>query len=406
MARFNPRSVSWMLALVLPLGIVAPAAQSAAEEPTKTPTSVVSKKSPSNAPAAKHSEPHIQVAILLDTSNSMDGLINQARAQLWKIINEFASARLNGKGPKLEVALYEYGNTRLPASEGYIRLVVPLSDNLDKISEELFALKTSGGDEFCGQVVHRAATTLNWNTSNAALKCIFIAGNEPFTQGQMDYREACSAATKNGITVNTIHCGSESAGISGKWQDAANLAGGSFMTINQNKTVVAVKAPQDKELARLSGDLNKTYVAYGAKDARDKAVARQEAQDKNAEDTNSGNVANRAHFKARAQYRNDSWDLVDACKNKKVKLEDLKKEQLPEALRKLSKEELKAHVEKLAKQRQSISDKIKALSSARAKYVTAERQKLAEKAGTDTLDAALINTVHDQAKKKNFEFEK
>ena len=32
----------------------------------------------------------IQMAILLDTSGSMDGLIEQAKAQLWKIVNELA----------------------------------------------------------------------------------------------------------------------------------------------------------------------------------------------------------------------------------------------------------------------------------------------------------------------------
>ena len=89
--------------------------------------------------------PKIQVAILLDTSNSMDGLINQARTQLWKIVNEFTIIRLGGKTPKLEVALYEYGNNGLPAQESFLRMVVPLTGDLDKVSEAMFALKTNGG---------------------------------------------------------------------------------------------------------------------------------------------------------------------------------------------------------------------------------------------------------------------
>ena len=36
----------------------------------------------------------IALAILLDTSNSMDGLIEQAKSQLWKICNEFIKAKL------------------------------------------------------------------------------------------------------------------------------------------------------------------------------------------------------------------------------------------------------------------------------------------------------------------------
>ncbi|HEY1405249.1 MAG TPA: hypothetical protein VF857_01445, partial [Spirochaetota bacterium] len=51
----------------------------------------------------------IQIAILLDTSSSMDGLIDQAKTNLWKIVNETAKAKKGGKTPRLEVALFEYG---------------------------------------------------------------------------------------------------------------------------------------------------------------------------------------------------------------------------------------------------------------------------------------------------------
>ena len=38
-------------------------------------------------------KPFIKVALLLDTSNSMDGLIDQAKAQLWDIVNELSYAK-------------------------------------------------------------------------------------------------------------------------------------------------------------------------------------------------------------------------------------------------------------------------------------------------------------------------
>ena len=104
----------------------------------------------------------IQMAILLDTSNSMDGLIEQAKTQLWKIVNELALAKRNGETPNLEVALYEYGKDSLPAGEGYMRMIVPLTTDLDRVSEELFKLKTNGGSEYCGQVIQMAARGLKW----------------------------------------------------------------------------------------------------------------------------------------------------------------------------------------------------------------------------------------------------
>src|SRR6185369_13747376 len=127
--------------------------------------------------------PLVQMAILLDTSSSMDGLIDQARTQLWRVVNEFITATRDGKKPELQVALYEYGKPTLGQESGFIRQVVPLTTDLDKVSQELFGLKTNGGDEYCGWVIRTAVEQLSWSKSNKDLKVIFIAGNEPFTQG-------------------------------------------------------------------------------------------------------------------------------------------------------------------------------------------------------------------------------
>ena len=86
----------------------------------------------------------IMIALLLDTSNSMDGLIDQAKSQLWKIVNEVAVAKsVDGKRPNIKIALYEYGNDNLSANEGFIRQVSTLSEDLDVLSEKLFSLKTN-----------------------------------------------------------------------------------------------------------------------------------------------------------------------------------------------------------------------------------------------------------------------
>ncbi|MBK7866845.1 MAG: hypothetical protein IPJ75_07570 [Ignavibacteriales bacterium] len=45
------------------------------------------------------------MAILLDTSNSMDGLINQARQELWRIVNEMAALNKELKDTKLEFSI-------------------------------------------------------------------------------------------------------------------------------------------------------------------------------------------------------------------------------------------------------------------------------------------------------------
>src|SRR5947199_10658594 len=88
---------------------------------------------------AEQDAPKIQLAILLDTSSSMDGLIGQAKTQLWKVVNAFTNARRDGVKPRLEIALYEYGNDSLPAENGYIRQVMQLTTDFGTVSEKLFA---------------------------------------------------------------------------------------------------------------------------------------------------------------------------------------------------------------------------------------------------------------------------
>src|SRR6185369_15587855 len=224
--------------------------------------------------------PLVQIAVLLDTSGSMEGLIEQAKGQLWKIVNEFLKAKQDGQTPEVQVALYEYGKSSLSSESGWIRQIQPLSTDLDKISEDLFALKTNGGEEYCGWVIKEAVANLAWSSDPHVYRAILIAGNEPFTQGPVNYAESCKAAIAKGIIVNTIHCGTEAEGINGKWQDGALLADGKYMVIDQNSAVVHIEAPQDKEIARLGVELNGTYIAYGASGKT--AARRQAAQDVNA----------------------------------------------------------------------------------------------------------------------------
>src|SRR5205085_14348 len=97
------------------------------------------KLNPGNQSIAPATDQTIMLALLLDTSNSMDGLIDQAKSQLWKIVNEVAAARsVDGKQPNIKIALYEYGNNGLSADEGFIRQVSALTEDLDVISEKLF----------------------------------------------------------------------------------------------------------------------------------------------------------------------------------------------------------------------------------------------------------------------------
>ncbi|MGI8603013.1 MAG: vWA domain-containing protein [Verrucomicrobiales bacterium] len=346
-------------------------------------------------------DPLVQIALLLDTSNSMDGLIEQAKTQLWKIVNEFIGARREGRAPVVQVALYEYGNDRLSATQNYIRQVTPLTRDLDMISRELFSLRTCGGSEFCGAVIQRALEDLAWDQSSQVYKTIFIAGNEPFTQGPVPHRRACQMAIGKGIVVNTIHCGSEQDGLAGQWKAGADVAEGRFLVIDQDRAVVHIPSPVDARIEKLNLELNLTYIPYGK--AGGAARQNQFDQDLNADNNRAAGAAvQRIASKASSNYWNAHWDLVDALKQKDFKIEALKAEDLPVELQKMSQDERRSWIEKKSAERAAIQKQILELSEERKRYVTEKARAAA--AGTPTLDDAVARTVRAQAEAKGYRF--
>jgi len=346
--------------------------------------------------------PKIQLAILLDTSNSMDGLIDQTRNQLWQVVNEFSKARKGGMPPTLEVAVFEYGNDTLNASSGYVRKVSGLTDDLDRVSEALFSLTTNGGSEYCGYAIKAASEQLQWSPSDNNIKAIFIAGNEPFTQGPIPYKAAIAIASDTGIAVNTIHAGNYDQGIQTGWRDGALLAGGDYMSIDHNHKVAHIVAPQDQRITKLNTQLNQTYVPYGIQGAAGKK--RQQEQDANADRISQGLLASRVKSKASGLYKNSQWDLVDAMEEGKVTLEKLDQTTLPAAMVGMDKNEQQAYIAKQAEERKRIKEEIATLGAARDSHVVQKQRETAE-SEANTMNTALISSVRKQGKTKNFQFQ-
>ena len=338
----------------------------------------------------------IKVALLLDTSNSMDGLINQAKTQLWEIVNELSYARCENQDPDLLIAVYEYGNDNLSSREGYIRQVIGFSSDLDEISEKLFSLNTNGGSEFCGEVIQTSLKQLDWGNNKNDLKLIFIAGNEPFTQGKINYKDATMQANEQNVTVNTIFCGSYQNGVSGKWQDGARSTNGDYMVIDHNKTIVHIASPYDDLIIQLNNQLNGTYIYYG-NNGKNK-LRLQATQDSNAAELDEVVIVKRAVSKSSRIYKNSSWDLVDAEKEADFKYGKIEKKNLPKHLQGKTSEELKKYVAEQRKNREEIQKKINDLNTKRNTYVAKQRKDT----NTKSIDKAMINAIKKQAKQKNY----
>lgn len=343
----------------------------------------------------------IQVAILLDTSNSMDGLIEQAKSRLWNIVNTLTTLKYHGKTPDIEIGLYEYGNDGLSPQSNYIRQVAPLTTDLDLISEKLFSLRTNGGSEYCGAVIADATKQLNWGKDASNMKLVYIAGNEPFNQGYINYREAISDALRNDIYINTIFCGNQEEGIRTFWKDGADAGKGKYFNIDSNRAVLYVTTPYDVRISECNAKINDTYIGYGS--MGDSKKRNQVAQDQNAQGVSAANYAERAVSKSKAVYKNESWDLVDKVKDDKEAITKLKKEELPKELQNKSKEEIKVYVEKKSKEREAIQKEIGELAKKRQAYIDAEAKKSKSQ---DDLGNAINTSVIAFAKVKGYTVEK
>ncbi|MFS4455857.1 vWA domain-containing protein [Maribacter sp. 2304DJ31-5] len=342
----------------------------------------------------------VKIALLLDTSNSMDGLINQAKSQLWDIVNEFTYAKCgNAAKPELQIALYQYGNDDLSAKEGYIQQVLNFSNDLDEISEKLFSLTTNGGEEFCGEVIHTSIKQLDWGKNPNSLKMIFIAGNEPFDQGKLNYKDALVNAKEKDVVVNTIFCGDYDAGINTHWKKGAALTGGEYMAIDHNEEIVHISTPYDDIIIQLNSKLNKTYISYGAL-GKSKLMA-QEVQDANAMQLEEVVAVKRAVSKSSRFYTNKKWDLVDASEDKEFDLSEISKDKLPKELKGKSKKEMQQYIEEKRLERKRIQKEIQTLNTKRQAYIV-KKQKEENKGA---LENAMLKAIKKQASTKNYTWE-
>lgn len=339
----------------------------------------------------------VDLVICLDTSGSMDGLIDAARQKIWAIVNDLALAK---PAPRLRLALLTYGNDGHDPERGWVAVDSPFTEDLDTVSAQLFALKTNGGTEYVARVLD-AATRLAWSEEKDALKLIVVAGNESAEQDpKLDFRDVCKNLVEHGVLVDSIYCGNPADEIAPAWREVAQRADGQFAAIDQEHGTVTIATPFDSELAALSTSINDTYLWYGTAGAA--ACENQKAQDSNASGANSATCAARAMTKGGAAYVNRN-DLVDAVKAGSVKIEDVKKEELPEKMREMTVEQKRQCIADAGTRRAEIAKKIHDAGLKREIYVAEEMKK---RAGDDknSFDRAVRDAVRQQAAARGFQF--
>lgn len=344
----------------------------------------------------------IQAAILLDVSNSMDGLINQAKTQLWNMVSVMGRAKCNEQTPVIEIALYEYGRQENQQKEGYVKKISGFSGDLDQLSQYLFSLNTHGGEEYCGHVMYSSLVELEWSTSPSDYKVIFIAGNEDFLQGDISFTQACTKAKEKGVIINTIYCGNKERGIAEHWNLGGECGNGSYTHINANAKEDDIDTPYDSVLFSLNTKLNGTYVRYGSFG---------ESGYSNMAKADVANIAlnkkaglKRIAVKGKKElYSNTGWDLVDAFQRDSVVLNKVELKSLPDSLQNKSREEIKQIVMLKNEERNAIQKEIASLSIQRDFFIAAEKAKKQSGGKEQTLETEIEKIIKEQARRFNMQ---
>lgn len=340
----------------------------------------------------------IDLAIALDTSGSMQGLIDTTRLKLWEIVNDLHGAE---PAPTLRVALLTFGNGKSDSKAGWVRLESDLTEDLDRVSERLFELTSEGGTEYVGRVLQAALEGLSWTESNDALRLVFVAGNEPADQDpEVSFRDMADLARREGVFVQAVFCGSVGVPDAEGWQELAELAVGGFAVIDHRTKTAVRESPFDEELAALGAELDGTYIPLG-EEGRERLESRA-AQDVNARKASPATAAGRAVTKS-TRMEAPSWDLVAAVEENEAFLYEVDEGELPEALRELSFEQRQELVEEMRLRRSELREKIAALAAERQAFL-GERIQARPQAAAEGFDAVVRRTIREQAEQRGFSF--
>jgi len=338
----------------------------------------------------------VDVVVMLDTSGSMENLLDATRARVWDVVNELGRMKPT---PELRVGLVSFGTDKATEDQGFIIQHLDLTDELDEVYAELMGLTIGGGTELVGRALNEALDGMSWSPEYNALRVVFVAGNESADQGveDDDFRIAARAARDRDIIVNALYAGNRDQGVVEKWHEVAQAGEGNFSAIDPSTGSIQIAAPQDELLLELNGRLNTTYVPYGEK-GQD-GLTNQIAQDGNASRLGVQSCSSRIVAKGGALYNNASWDLVDKTLEEGFDWDAIYPADLPEEMQSMTVDERVELIESKRAQREDIQREIQSASAAREEFV---KQAIASRIGEAGLGEAMRKSIREQAMAKGF----
>lgn len=380
-----------------------------------------------------YAKPTVDIAILLDTSGSMQGLINQVRDGLWQTLNNLGEIKKSKETAELRLSLYEYGSGTVSAEANFIQMLVPLTSDHTLIAEKLFATKATGSQEFSGQAINNAVEDLKWSEQLSDFRSIVIAGNETINQGPTPALEASEEALSKEILVNSIFAGPETMKVfnnSGggfgcsfcpnptpapiptepevrvnpiflEWKQLAKSGGGETLSIDHSNAIPYIESPFDSKIIKVTESISDTFLPFGKDGASE--YQRMRDLDRQIRSSGSGSYIGWGDYRSGnfGQANTATWDLVSASRVEDFDITKIEQKDLPEALRSLSTGEKLAIIKKMDDKRTALETEAKELRAKRKVFVD---EVLANQNSEDKVNfaTAIKDIIVKQIKLKGF----
>jgi hypothetical protein len=334
--------------------------------------------------------PRVDIVFALDTTASMSGLIDGAKAKIWEIAKK---AQEGKPSPEVRVGLVAYRDK----GDAYVTKIIDLTGDLDTIYSELRQLQAAGGGDGPEHVLkglNDAVNEVHWSSDPNAVKLVYLVGDAPPHEDYDDgltMRGVVRDALQRGVRISAIRCGTDEDTLA-KWTAIAVKTDGVVSTIEQNGGVLAaVVTPYDAELARLNAELAKTEVHFGTREEQAKAadvVAANMAAPNAAQADRAGFYAARKASKPGAAPMKK--DLTASAKPAPAAIAAVKEDELPENMKKMSPAERAKFVEEKRAEREAVLKRIQVASGKRDAALKAAPK---PRAASDSFDAKVMDSL-------------
>jgi hypothetical protein len=244
---------------------------------------------------------------------------------------------------------------------------------------------------------------LSWTQGEEICRIMFLVGDAP---PHMDYAqdtkypEVLRKARERDIVVNAVQAGG-ARDTERVWRSIAQLGNGRYIPIPQDGGhLVVIETPYDHEIIELQDKINGTVIPYGPREQRGdvERKTRQAASAPAPVAAEMSGYLTRNAAKSAGAAITGSGDLVADVKAGRQKLDEVRKDELPDRLRGMNTDERRAFIDAQMAERKTLNERMAALVKQRDRYVHEQAAK-GPKPAADSFDRAVAETLKAQVKR-------